>query len=134
MFAFVTWKRLNAEILSIKLKIRLKKWESFSHTILLLLLYIYMVPFAITRNFRGPNVIFCMLHFPVWRPNHKENWLFTKKIKFCLVPADPKNEKNMFKKSWKKYENRLFSTFFWQFSTFFQKKFQHIFFNFFLDF
>ena len=31
---------------------------------------IHMAPFAITQHLRGPNVVFCMLHFPLWRPNH----------------------------------------------------------------
>ena len=65
-----------------------------------------MAPFAITQHLRGPNVVFCMSRFPLWRPNHKKNFLFTKKIKFCLVPGDPKNakkvEKNMVKKKLKK--------------------------------
>ena len=33
-------------------------------------LYIYMAPFAITQHLRAPNVVFCMLRFPLWRPNH----------------------------------------------------------------
>ena len=43
--------------------------------------------------------IFCILRFSLWWPNHYGKWLFTKEIKFCLVPGDPKNVK----KSWKKY-------------------------------
>ena len=50
--------------------------------------------------------IFCMLRFFLWWPNRYGKWLFTKKIKFCLVPGDPKNaKKNMLKfflkKCWK---------------------------------
>ena len=50
--------------------------------------------------------IFCMLRFRLWWPNRYGKWLFTKKIKFCLVPADHKNakkiEENMLKKKLKK--------------------------------
>ena len=52
------------------------------------------------RNIQKCSIfrIFCILCFRLWWPNHYGKWLFTKKIKFCLVPGDPKYEK----KSWKK--------------------------------
>ena len=53
--------------------------------------------------------IFCMLRFLLWWPNRYGKWLFTIKIKFCLVPSDPKIakkiEKNMLKKFLKNVEN-----------------------------
>ena len=95
-----------------------------------------MVPFAITQHLRGPNVVFCMSHFPLWRPNHKKNWHFTKKIKFCLVPCDPKNSKKKLKKiCWKKVEKMLkiayFQHFFDDFQHFFKKNFNIFFATFF---
>ena len=53
------------------------------------------------RNIQKCSIfrIFCMLRFRLWWPNRYGKWLFTKKIKFCLVPRDPK----IAKKSWKKY-------------------------------
>ena len=84
------------------------------------------------RNIKKCSIfrIFCMLRFRLWWPNRYGKWLFTKKIKFCLVPGDPKNAKKVggkyvekkLKIIKKNVENRWFSTFF-------QLFFQHIFFS-----
>ena len=100
--------------------------------------FIYMAPLAITQHLRAPNVFFCTLRFPFWRPNHYVNWLFTIRIKFCLVPADPKNSK----KNWKKYVEKFFEKMLKivkkvesrRFSTFFQLFFQLIFFQLFFEY
>ena len=43
-----------------------------------------------------------MLRFLLWWPNCYGKWLYTKKIKFCLVPGEPKNAKKIEKICWKK--------------------------------
>ena len=80
--------------------------------------------------------IFCMLRFSIWWPNRYGKWLFTKKIKFCLVPGDTtnatKNEKNMLKKKlkkcWKSQKKCWKYAIFNFYSTFFSTYFFQLFF------